>query len=387
MKFWKFLNSKTTFLPIGIFSIGLLIVGAASMSSFNLILDYTNTTEFCVSCHEMKSTVYPEYQQSIHYQNASGVRVGCADCHVSQEFIPKIIRKVQASNEVYHKLLGTIDTPEKFEARRLTLAKRVWESMEANDSRECRSCHSFEAMHFERQKPEAAKEMQKAMAEGDTCISCHKGIAHKLPDMSSGYKTLYQDIMTQASHEGAASDILYTVGEIPFYLNKDEVGQRKSAGKILSASKLVLLERSGDARKIRLEGWRQKGAERVVYELMGHRIFVATISSGALDQVKIGEEKIDLDTELTWMPVSLEGWVHADQLISDRNMLWNYAAEMYSASCSTCHGKPDPHHYLANQWIGVIKSMSRFVSLNKQEIRLLQKYLQLHASDTSEKEH
>ena len=92
-----------------------------------------------------------------------------------------IIRKVQASNEVWGKLTGTISTPEKFEAKRLELAKHEWARMKATDSRECRNCHSFQAMDFEHQRPKAAEQMRKAYQDGGTCIDCHKGIAHSLP--------------------------------------------------------------------------------------------------------------------------------------------------------------------------------------------------------------
>ncbi|MEA7581093.1 NapC/NirT family cytochrome c, partial [Salmonella enterica subsp. enterica serovar Anatum] len=40
-----------------------------------------DTTEFCVSCHSMQP-VYQEYKQSVHFQNASGVRAECHDCHI-----------------------------------------------------------------------------------------------------------------------------------------------------------------------------------------------------------------------------------------------------------------------------------------------------------------
>ena len=94
-----------------------------------------------------------------------------------------MIRKVQATNELYHKIVGTIDTPEKFEANRLIMAERVWETMRTTDSRECRNCHSFESMDFHKQKQRAAEKMQKVVDKqtGETCIDCHKGIAHKLP--------------------------------------------------------------------------------------------------------------------------------------------------------------------------------------------------------------
>ena len=90
-----------------------------------------------------------------------------------------MIRKVQASNEVLHKILGTIDTPEKFDKKRLTLAKHVWKTMKETDSRECRNCHNFESMNPVFQKPRARKQHLNAFKTGQTCIDCHKGIAHK----------------------------------------------------------------------------------------------------------------------------------------------------------------------------------------------------------------
>ena len=74
-------------------------------------------------------------------------------------------------------------TPQKFEEHRLTMASNEWARMKANNSQECRNCHNFEYMDFTAQKTVAAKMHDKAITEGKTCIDCHKGIAHKLPDM------------------------------------------------------------------------------------------------------------------------------------------------------------------------------------------------------------
>ncbi len=158
------------------------IAGAVGVGGFVAAVEYTNRTEFCISCHEMEQTVYREYLASPHYKNASGAGAGCADCHVPRAWPEKIVRKVRATGELYHALLGTIDTPEKFEAHRLAMAERVWNEMEANDSRECRACHDFERMDFHKQSRRAAEKMEPAMEKGTTCIECHKGIAHNLPE-------------------------------------------------------------------------------------------------------------------------------------------------------------------------------------------------------------
>ncbi|MCP4045470.1 MAG: c-type cytochrome [Gammaproteobacteria bacterium] len=157
------------------------LVGIVLWGVFNTAMEATNTLGFCISCHEMESTVYQEYRESVHFRNATGIQAVCADCHVPAEWTAKLVRKVKASKEVYYWLTGSIDTPEKFEARRLELARHVWQSMEENDSRECRNCHSFNAMSEEEQGLFASGYHAGAQGEGGTCIDCHKGIAHHLP--------------------------------------------------------------------------------------------------------------------------------------------------------------------------------------------------------------
>jgi cytochrome c-type protein NapC len=157
------------------------IGGVVFWGGFNTAMEATNSMAFCISCHEMKDTVYQEYLKSPHYRNASGVRATCPDCHVPKAWVPKLIRKIQASNELYHHLRGTVDTPEKFEAKRAELAQHVWDTMKANDSQECRNCHSWEAMDFHKQSARAREKMEQGQKEGKTCIECHQGIAHARP--------------------------------------------------------------------------------------------------------------------------------------------------------------------------------------------------------------
>jgi cytochrome c-type protein NapC len=156
-----------------------MIVGVIFWGGFNTAMEATNTMEFCISCHEMEENVYQEYTHTVHYSNRSGVQATCSDCHVPDPWVHKVVRKVQASNEIVHKVLGSIDTPEKFDAKRLQLAKNVWKAMKKTDSRECRNCHDFVSMNPENQKKRSRKQHILGMEQGNTCIDCHKGIAHK----------------------------------------------------------------------------------------------------------------------------------------------------------------------------------------------------------------
>jgi cytochrome c-type protein NapC len=155
--------------------------GIIFWGGFNTGMEATNTLSFCISCHEMRDNVYEEYKTTIHYANRSGVRAICSDCHVPHDWPHKLLRKAQASFEIYGKLTGVIDTKEKFEAMRLTLAQHEWARMKGSDSRECRNCHTFAAMNHEVQKPRAQAMHASAEKDGQTCIDCHKGIAHHKP--------------------------------------------------------------------------------------------------------------------------------------------------------------------------------------------------------------
>lgn len=186
MRAWRWFTQPNVVMGQGVLLLLGVAAGIVFWGGFNTAMEATNTMAFCTSCHEMRDTVYQEYKNSVHYKNASGVRATCSDCHVPHAWGPKMIRKVQASNELLHKFLGSIDTPEKFEAKRLELATHVWKKMKATDSRECRNCHSFDAMSFEHQRQRSREKMEPVangsnLSEGSTCIDCHKGIAHKLP--------------------------------------------------------------------------------------------------------------------------------------------------------------------------------------------------------------
>ncbi|WP_298439171.1 NapC/NirT family cytochrome c [uncultured Ferrimonas sp.] len=169
-------------IPVG--GILALALGALGWIGFDASLHWSSSDQFCTSCHNSPSKwVEAEWHQSSHFNNASGVGAGCADCHIPQEFFPKLwVKGTSAMHHVTTQLLGDYQTKDDFEAQRLMLAQRVWQQMEKTDSRECRHCHQVEAMNASAQSSDAAQYHQVLMEQdGPTCIDCHKGIAHQLP--------------------------------------------------------------------------------------------------------------------------------------------------------------------------------------------------------------
>ncbi|GHY69662.1 cytochrome C [Vibrio cholerae] len=178
--FWLRLSSPSK-ATVGVVLLMGFVGGLLFWGAFNTGMEATNSEEFCSGCH---APIVAEIQETIHYSNRSGVRAICSDCHVPHEWTDKIVRKVQASKELVAHFIGTIDTPEKFQARRAHLAEREWARLKKNDSLECRNCHQFNYMDFSEQSSRAAKQHSTALASGEkTCVDCHKGIAHNLPDM------------------------------------------------------------------------------------------------------------------------------------------------------------------------------------------------------------
>jgi len=165
--------------PLGVFfsvfTLGILFWGA-----FNTAMEVTNNESFCISCHEMEMSVYKELKETVHYSNRTGVRATCPDCHVPKEWGHMVIRKIAATNELFHKIIGSVNTPEKFEAKRLQLAEYVWKTMKKTDSRECRNCHAFNSMSLKAQKKASRSAHKRAIEAKRTCIDCHMGLAHKI---------------------------------------------------------------------------------------------------------------------------------------------------------------------------------------------------------------
>jgi len=183
--FWRILRRPSRHYSLGFLTVAGFIVGIVFWGGFNTALEATNTEAFCTSCHEMRDNVFQELKSTIHYSNRSGVRATCPDCHVPHKWTDKIARKMQASKEVWGKIFGTINTREKFLDERLTLAGHEWQRLKANNSLECRNCHNYDSMDLTRQASRAAQVHKLWLGSGEkTCIDCHKGIAHQLPDMT-----------------------------------------------------------------------------------------------------------------------------------------------------------------------------------------------------------
>ena len=359
-----------------------IVIGIALIVLPHVGIKVTSTTEFCVSCHSMQP-VYEEYKQSVHFQNASGVRAECHDCHIPPDIPGMVKRKLEASNDIYQTFIAhSIDTPEKFEAKRAELAEREWARMKENNSATCRSCHNYDAMDHAKQHPEAARQMKVAAKDNQSCIDCHKGIAHQLPDMSSGFRKQFDELRASANDSG---DTLYSIDIKPIYAAK---GDKEASGSLLPASEVKVLKRDGDWLQIEITGWTESaGRQRVLTQFPGKRIFVASIRGDVQQQVKTLEKTTVADTNTEWSKLQATAWMKKGDMVNDIKPIWAYADSLYNGTCNQCRGAPEIAHFDANGGSGTRNGRSGFTSLDKREERTLLKYLQMNASDTAGKAH
>src|SRR5260221_13486090 len=88
------------------------VVGGAMMGVAAATLHATATEKFCTSCHEMAAGPAAEIKDTVHDKSRTGVRPGCADCHLPQGPGPKLNRKGEASREGWGHPTGYIGTPQ-----------------------------------------------------------------------------------------------------------------------------------------------------------------------------------------------------------------------------------------------------------------------------------
>lgn len=341
----------------------------------------TSSTEFCLSCHTM-STVGQEYEQSIHFKNASGVRAECKDCHIPPGVIPTLVRKTEALNDIYHEFISpSIDTPEKFQSKRAELAQREWTRMTENRSAACKSCHSYGAMDHTKQSSNAAMQMTPAALKDSNCIDCHKGIAHHKPNMSNGFRVQYEKLQRQSASLPDEST-LYTLGEKAITATASS-----PAGKalLMPATQVTVLKKLDDQVEIQIVGWRESvGRGRVITQYPGKRVFAAVLDPSLLPAVKILKTQIDPDSHQEWQQISVVAWTSSEGFSASIEPVWQYADQMFQSTCSACHSVPPTTRFNANGWIAGLKAMSAYYRLTSQEERTLLKYLQTHANDTTD---
>jgi trimethylamine-N-oxide reductase cytochrome c-type subunit TorC len=201
---------------------------------------------------------------------------------------------------------------------------------------------------------------------------------------ATGYKELFGELQASAAKTKArAGDVLFAIATKSLFIERPASADAASDGRLIAATPVKVLKVDGDWLQVELSGWQQQGAERAIYAKQGQRILTAALGPPAVEKVQQGKGITDQNTDQVWIPATLTAWTRNDNLVTDVNKVWDYSQQMYSAACGTCHPAHPTDHFLANQWISTISGMRPRTSLDDEETRILQKYLQMHAKDSA----
>ena len=155
------------------------VLGAATIIAAVEGNRITSTEEFCTSCHMTAALAAdPHYQRSGHRNTNTGVRPGCADCHIPKTniFVETYAHLSSGISDLTAAMLRDYSNPAAWEARRVELAHYVRNEMRAQDSVTCRSCHNAKAIQPKSERGQAAHAL---LREGRmTCIDCHFNLVH-----------------------------------------------------------------------------------------------------------------------------------------------------------------------------------------------------------------
>jgi len=345
-----------------------VIIGWFSLGGTAVVMHLTSSTEFCVSCHTMDAP-YQEYQGSKHFSNAKGIRAECSDCHIPSDPIDYVITKIRASKDIYHEFVtGKIDTEEKYENHRLAMAETVWAQMRANDSATCRSCHSYDAMDTYEQSENAQKMHEYGIENSQTCIDCHKGVAHFPPELemsSEAYDNLIE--LTNATKPDAQK--VYPIDTI-------SIGD---FGTVNPTVELTVLSNDANSRTVQISGYQMKGAEQVLYVGEGKRAIIAKLTEKGQAALKVGEFAED-EYGNAWRTAELQATTDA-AVLGSIDPLWSYAEELDNVYCAACHSIIPGHHFTVNAWGPVAKSMGERTDITELNLEILTKFFQSHAKD------
>ena len=366
-------GSRSLLLGVGI------IAGIVFWGGFNTAMEATNSFEFCTSCHEM-NVVKEEYLQSPHAHNPSGVPAICSDCHVPKPWGAKLVRKIKATNELFHWALGTIDTPEKFEEHRLELAQNVWRTMDESDSRECRNCHTKDTMVTEKQTP-LAKKMHKRLMSGEaTCINCHKGIAHNLPKMEKIYGDMEAEYQTGALKTPLTDKAVVILHEVEITANP---GVELPLATLYGGTPLSVIKQDGDWVQVSSEGWdREEGSQ--IYIDFNRAVILAKMNFDGMDVVEKLESKLEPEYELTWNRIKLTGWVPRAALGPSEEKFWAYVTDLYDLDCNLCHKTFSRDNWIMFDWRNNLKEMRRYTKLSQEQLLLVSNWVLRGARNDAE---
>ncbi len=215
----------------------------------------------------------------------------------------------------------------------------------------------------------------KAQKGGETCIDCHKGIAHFPPEIK----------VDNAAHE-LESQAATLTDSWRTYLSFQNFWRFRRAGYRESwYQSFTVVDASGKQPIVLLQGYQMQGSENTLYLAAGQRLALATLSEEGIKALTVNGEWQADEYGNQWRQASLQGAL-TNPALADRKPLWQYAEKLDDTYCAGCHAPIAADHYTVNAWPSIAKGMGARTSMSENELDILTRYFQYNAKDITEKQ-
>jgi trimethylamine-N-oxide reductase (cytochrome c) cytochrome c-type subunit TorY len=207
-------------------------------------------------------------------------------------------------------------------------------------------------------------------ANNQTCIDCHKGVAHFAPQATLD-TSAFDHLFDMAKNTKVDAEKVYPIESI----------KMADLATINPTVELTTVSSDEGKRTVTVSGYQMKDAESVIYMGEGQRSIIATLTDTGINALQLGDSKTDAYGN-EWRSAELTGDIEAPVLASNQP-LWDYAEQLDNVYCSTCHAKIAASHFTVNSWGPVAKGMGARTDISELNLEILTKFFQNHAKDVA----
>jgi cytochrome c-type protein NapC len=182
VELWDVLRRPSSVFGLGVLVLAGFVAGVVFWGGFNTALELTNTEKFCTGCHEMRDNVFAELKSTIHFTNRS-VRARAVPIATSAQVVDRQDRAQDASLQGG---LGPSIRHHRHKENSSTIGSSCATRMGTLQGQRLPGMPQLpqhRSMDIPSSRRASVAHQRFLFTAEKTCIDCHKGIAHKLPDM------------------------------------------------------------------------------------------------------------------------------------------------------------------------------------------------------------
>ena len=289
----------------------------------------------------MHDNLLPELQKTVHWNNCTGVRARCPDCHVPHDFTGTRWRARCRRAARCSASSSAPSTPAKVQSTASAGAARV-EALRGQRLEGMPCLPRLQGHELRQDASGIAGGDAQGAERNQSCVDCHKGVAHQLPEMKGAQNPAFDTLVSSAADRAwtPARTTSWWCRRSSMPTKADETHRRGRGGHPGEGAR-----DQGDARA----SSSRCGARTRATVASGTATSASTSPAPCFDKgggagctsfVKVLDTREDPMTGLEWQQVTATAWMRKGSVLDSVEPVWSIARASYSSSCSVCHRQP-----------------------------------------------